>query len=198
MRREEREAALLETAAAIIERDGVAALSFDALATEAGVAASLPYAYFARVDDVLIALFDRVIGGLDRAVAEVADADGPLEEVLAGGLDVWFDAARDHGRLVGALLDGAAVPGLAAAVRRRDAASQRLWESVLARHVAASEVDIAVLAGMLNATATATIGLWLRRRGSRAALTHAFVRLVLAAASGVVRTPSRRRPQPPG
>lgn len=182
MTRAARRDALLDAAAGLVADGGVASLRFDALAHAAGVAPSLPYAYFEDVDEILLTLFDRVIGELDDRVAELAAGDDDLPTLLADALAVWFDAVRDHGRLVGALLDGAATPALAAAVRRRDLASHKRWREVLLANTDADGADVEVLAAMVNVTATATVQLWVGRRGSRAALTEAFVRAVVAAA----------------
>ena len=71
MSREDRRSFLLETAAALVEQGGAGALTFEAVADAAGVTKSLPYAYFESKDEILLILFDRVIGGLDAEVEAV-------------------------------------------------------------------------------------------------------------------------------
>src|SRR5690349_1167466 len=116
MSRAAREEAFLDAAAGIIESGGVGALSFEAMASASGVAKTLPYAYFESIDDVLVTLFERVIGGVDAAIDDVlAASELPFGEIVEQALTVWFDAVSAHGRLVGALLDGRAHPGLDAA-----------------------------------------------------------------------------------
>lgn len=186
MTREARRAWLLDAAAVLVDEAGAGALTFEAIAKAAGVAASLPYAYFTSRDEVLVLLFDRVIGGLDEMVEAVLVGEEDFETVVRRSLEVWFDAARDHGRLVGALLDGGAVPGLATAVRRRDQASHDLWRGLAASRFSLGDSEADVLAAMVNRSATATIELWLTRRGSRQDLVDAFVAMVAGAAAGLV------------
>ena len=186
MSREGRRASLLDAAAAILDAGGAGALTFDALARQAGVAPSLPYAYFSSKEELLLLLFDQVIGGLDAEVeAVLADAGADFEVVVRRSLDVWFVAAEEHGRLVGALLGGASVPGLRAAVRRRDASSHDRWHDLVAGRLGLDDQAAHLLAAMLNRTATATIELWLGGAGSRDGLTDAFVAMAHGAAGAL-------------
>lgn len=185
MRREDRRAFLLDTAAALIDQGGVGALSFESLAEAADVTKTLPYAYFESKDEILLTLFDHVIGRLDDQVEALLDSDADFETIVEQSLDVWFSAAKDHGRLVGALLDGRSVPGLAAAVRRRDRASSKLWHDLLAERFGLRDSEAHVLAAMLNTTATATVELWINKKGSRANLIEAFVKMAASAAEGL-------------
>ena len=191
MSREQRHANLLETAAAIVAQEGAGSLSFESLASAAGVAKSLPYAYFASPEEVLLALFDDVIGAVDAEIAGVVRAGGAFDAVLRSALDVWLDAARDHGRLLGALLDGRGVPGLQAAIARRDRASLQLWRGVVVDRFEVDDVDALVLAAMLTSTATAVVELWVRKKAPRPALADSFVAAARAAAEA--RTPISRR-----
>ena len=185
MTRGDRRTFLVDTAAALVDNGGAGALSFESLADAAGVAKSLPYAYFESKDEILVELFDRVIGQIDADVEAVVNAGGDFEDVLARALDVWFDAVRDHGRLVGALLDARAVPGLAAAVSRRDRASHKLWHDLVVERFGLRDPEAHLLAAMLNTTATATVALWVTKKGSRAALVAGFCGMALAAAEAL-------------
>ena len=185
MSREARRAFLLDTAADLVDRDGAGALTFEAMAEAAGVAKTLPYAYFSSRDEVLLTLFDRVIGGIDAEVEAVLQSDAPFEAVVRTSLAIWFDAARDHPRLVGALLDARSVPGLATAIRRRDRASQKRWHDLVAERFGLGDRDAHLLAAMLNTTATATVGLWTSRRGTRDGLLDSFVVMALGAATAL-------------
>jgi len=187
MRREDRRAFLLDTAAALIDQGGIGALSFESLAEAAEVTKTLPYAYFESKDEILLTLFDHVIGRLDDEVEALLASDGDFETIIERSLDVWFRAAKDHGRLVGALLDGGSVPGLAAAVRRRDRASAKLWHDLVAERFGLRDSEAQVLAAMLNTTATATVELWMSKKGSRANLVEAFVTMAASAARGLQR-----------
>jgi AcrR family transcriptional regulator len=187
MTRDDRRAALLETAAELVDAEGVGALTFERLADRAGVAKTLPYAYFDTKDQILLTLFDRVIGRLDDEVAAVLASGDGFDAIVRRSLEVWFDATRDHGRLVGALLDGRSLPGLADAVRRRDRESDKAWHDLVAEHFDLADGDAHLLAAMLTRTATATVQLWLARRGARTALIDSFVVMASGAAAGLQR-----------
>lgn len=186
MSREARREAFLGAAAAIVEEGGVAALSFEAVAVAAGVAKTLPYAYFESVDEMLLTVFERVVGSIDATIESVLAADEePFGVVVERALGVWLDAVRDHGPLVGALLDGRSHPGLAAAIARRDRASHKRWHDLVVDRFGLGDPDAHLLAAMLTSTATATVGLWAARRGSRAALVAGFVAMAEAAAAAL-------------
>jgi AcrR family transcriptional regulator len=193
MTRPQRREALLEAATALVAAGGLAACTMEAVADAAGVAKTLPYAYFATRDDLLLVLFERVVGAVDEQVVAVVNEGGDLEQIVRGALDAWFDAVRSEGRLLEALLDGGAVPGLADAVRRRDRASHKLWHDVGIEHLGLRDADAHVLAAMLNHSATGVVLLWARRRGSRPDLVDSFVTAALGAAAAMGADRSRRR-----
>jgi AcrR family transcriptional regulator len=182
MSREGRRAFLLDTAAELVDREGAGALTFEALADAAGVTKTLPYAYFESRDEVLLVLFERVIGALDAEIEAVLQSEASFEDIVRSSLGIWFDAVRDHGRLVGALLDARSVAGLAAAIRRRDRASHKLWHDLVVERFELHDRDAHLLAAMLNSTATATVWLWTSRRGTREALIDGFVVMATGAA----------------
>ena len=187
MSREDRRSFLLETAVGLVEEGGVGAVTFEAMADAAGVTKTLPYAYFDSKEEVLLTLFDRVIGSLDQEVERVLAGDGDFDDIVRRSLDVWFDAVRDHGRVVGALLDGRSVAGLDAAIRRRDRQSHKLWHDLVASRFRLADRDAHVLAAMLTTTATAVVELWVRRKGSRADLVDTFVVMAAGAAEALPR-----------
>ena len=190
MTREDRRRWLLDAATALVEQGGVGAVTFEAVADAAGVAKTLPYAYFDSKDEILLTLFDRVIGELDDQVEAVLAGGGEFADVVRRSLDVWFDAVRDHGRLVGALLDGRSVAGLDAAIRRRDRQSLKQWHDLVADRFHLDDPEAQVLAAMLTSTATAVVELWARRKGTRAGLVDAFVAMAEGAAAGLARPPA--------
>jgi len=182
MTRPERRRALLDAAAELLGRDGASSVTFEAMAAALGVAKTLPYAYFPSTDEVLAALFDETIGPIDAAIVEVVAAGDVLEPTMRAAIDVWFDAIRKEGPIVGALLGGGAVPVLADRIRRRDARSHALWHDVAVARLGIADPAAHVFAAMLNATATEVVQLWVTRRGRRADLIDAFLRLAAGAA----------------
>jgi AcrR family transcriptional regulator len=187
MSREARRDGFVEAAAELVENGGVAALSFDALATAAGVAKTLPYAYFGSVDELLQTLFVQVIGAIDDRIEVILGGDQAFAVVVERALTVWFDAVRDHGALVAALLDGGAHPGLATAIRRRDRASHKRWHDLVGERFGLGDPDAHLLAAMLTTSATAAVQLWATRRGTRGALIERFVTMAEGAAAALQR-----------
>jgi len=60
-------------------------------------------------------------------------------------------------------------------------------EDLVASRFSLGDREAHVLAAMLNSTATATVELWLARRGSRHDLVDAFVAMAAGAAAGLAR-----------
>ena len=183
--RHERQRTLIDAAGGLLRRSGASAVSFEAMAAEAGVAKTLPYAYFASVDDVLVVLFDEVIGPIDDAIRSIVRAGDGFDVTVRSAIGVWFDAMHADGRAVAALLGAGAIPALQARIRRRDARSHKLWHDIAVDHLSIDDPAAHAFAAMLNATATAIVKLWAERRGSRDELVDAFTRMAGAAADAL-------------
>lgn len=79
--------ALLDAALAIVESDGVSAISMSALARAAGVSSGAPYRHFKSVDAVLIALASEGWSALIAEEQRAVDPDaGPLEQFRQAGI----------------------------------------------------------------------------------------------------------------
>lgn len=77
---------LLETAVKVVEKEGVAALSLQALARRAGVSSGAPYHHFASREQLLAAI---AAEGFELLIAEMqreADATGPSARAQLEGL----------------------------------------------------------------------------------------------------------------
>jgi AcrR family transcriptional regulator len=83
-RRREREAKMLEAAAAIVASDGMEALSLHRLARELGYVPAALYRYFASKDALIAALQRRAVAAMHaefRKVCELAEADAAKRSV---------------------------------------------------------------------------------------------------------------------
>jgi|GEM_PF-818063 len=84
--------AILEAAARIIEREGVAHLKTNQIAREAGVSIGSLYEYFSGRDPIVRALCDRHLDGvrqiIDAAFEQLADA--PLDDAVGLVIDSLF------------------------------------------------------------------------------------------------------------
>jgi AcrR family transcriptional regulator len=72
-------AAILEGAAHILERQGVAALTTNAVAERAGVSIGSLYQYFPGKEAILVALIRRERAGLSKAIAAALAGEAPRE-----------------------------------------------------------------------------------------------------------------------
>jgi AcrR family transcriptional regulator len=99
----DRRTSLLDAAAAIIEKDGVEAVSMESIADRAGVSRPLVYKHFTNRRDALAALYEREAARLHaRMTARVRAVDtlaGMYRELLRTALE----AAREQPRVFAAL-----------------------------------------------------------------------------------------------
>lgn len=194
--RAQRREQLLDVAAGLVVERGVDAVTMEGVAEHAGVSKGLGYAYFDNADDLLAALFDREIGALDeRAGAAVAGAQS-IEEALRATLEVWLDAIRDRGTLLGALLQAQAGTRVEDRRRRRQAIVHDFWADAAVSELGISPAAARTAAVVLLTGATGLIDLWIRGKVRRRDLVDAYITLAvggLQALSG-----ARGRAQPPG
>lgn len=109
---------LLDAAAQIVLKHGVAAVTMEAVALLNGVNRAMAYRYFADRDDLLSELLDREYQRQTEHVTANIDADADLEGALRYALRHWFG----HGELFRRLAtDTGPLAARAAAIRREDA-----------------------------------------------------------------------------
>ena len=75
---------VVEAALDLINREGLAALNFRRLAAEMGVTTMAPYSYFSGKDEMLAALLEHVLGGLDDRLDATAPWDAQVETAMVG------------------------------------------------------------------------------------------------------------------
>jgi AcrR family transcriptional regulator len=188
--RADRRRQLLDVAAELVAADGVAALTLDRLAAEAGVAAGLPYAYFPSVDALLIELFDEVVGAIDDEIDELVAQRPDFAVLVRESLRIWMAALRRRRPLLLGLLGGRSNPALGAHLDRRDRRSRRTWLRVATDDLGLPPVQADVLAAVLTDSAPAVLALATSRRRDGDEVVETFVGLVEAAAAGL---PSAQR-----
>ena len=107
---EERREAIVDAALAVMLRQGIAATTVRDVAAEMGTTSGLIHHYFASMDDLLAAAFDRAAGrDLQTTVDTVGHGTGPVERLalfvasytraeedwaMQLWLDAWAEAAR--------------------------------------------------------------------------------------------------------
>ncbi|HVA43736.1 MAG TPA: TetR/AcrR family transcriptional regulator [Acidimicrobiales bacterium] len=102
---------LLDAARALVLEAGTEAVTMESVAAAAGVSKTLGYAYFDNRTELLLALFDREVGDLQRrAAAEMADSPG-LTDKLRAAVRVWFDVVASEGGVASVLLQSSQLRG---------------------------------------------------------------------------------------
>jgi len=101
----------LDVAATMITELGLDAVTMERVAAQAGVSKGLGYAYFANRDELLVALFDRELGALDRRVADAVEGAGSFEDRLRVSLEVGFETTATRSLLRAALLQAKLTDG---------------------------------------------------------------------------------------
>lgn len=105
-RREVREA-ILHTAAALVARLGLHAVTMSQIAEEAGIGRATLYKYFPDVEAILVAWHDRQVAGHLERLAEIrgsAGSAGELEAVFEAYARILHSRERGHAPELGALL----------------------------------------------------------------------------------------------
>ena len=107
--------ALLDAAQAVLDRDGLAAVSVRAVATEAGVAPMGVYNRFQNKDGLLVALAVRAFDAL-RVAVDVEDGGDPLERLRRScrGYRAFALEHREQYRLMFTGVESVAAPSPAA------------------------------------------------------------------------------------
>lgn len=94
---------LLETATALILSHGVAAMSMERLALEAGVSKALPYKHFENTEAVLSFLYQRETRALGKQVWKALSEAEPDEDLIRVGISTYFDEIVSRGPVLAAL-----------------------------------------------------------------------------------------------
>jgi len=95
----ERRDVFLDSAAAIVLEQGVAAVTMEGVAQRCGVNKSLPYRYFADRDAVLAALFDREQASYAARWTSELPPDATFDAAVRAALRHWCARADESGEL---------------------------------------------------------------------------------------------------
>ncbi len=97
---EKRQELILDRAADIVSRDGVAALNMDRIGREAGVSKGLVYNYFPNLTALLQTLLQRELRRMRRLQTEVAEKAETFEGLVRGLTHVYLCYIEDRGLLI--------------------------------------------------------------------------------------------------
>ncbi len=91
---------LLDSAAGIIAREGVAELSLEQVGQEAGVSKSLVYKHFNSTLDLMKELLDRELKNLRRRQIAAADRANTIEELVQNTTHVYLSYIEERGLII--------------------------------------------------------------------------------------------------
>ena len=111
----DRRSQLLDAAAWLVARKGVAGFTMEGLADAAGVSKALPYRHFANADEALVALMNREVGHLGRTMVTACEGIDQGDLMITAAIGAYFDTVVHRGGLLNALAGpGSPIPDLAA------------------------------------------------------------------------------------
>ena len=188
MSRQDRRASLLDAAADLLRTER-APLTFEAIAERASVSATLPYKYFASVDEVANELYQRIVVAVDDQTDLVlADATRSFDDKMRETLGLWCEVLRDEGGLLWRLSDDAAHPSLRHAIDARRERAVEVWATALESDFDLTTNDARLLAGSLTAGSTAALRRWIVDRLDRNVVIERFVIMARAQVEAVQAT----------
>lgn len=143
MRAEQRREAIVDAALAVARRKGLAATTVRDVADAMGSSSGLIHHYFATMDEVLAAAFERVAADDLRRTAEAVAAAASPETALAAFLRSYAPADADWAfqLWLDAWAEAARRPALRASSQRLNLAWQRLVADVVRAGAAAGRFD---------------------------------------------------------
>ncbi|MEM6582109.1 MAG: TetR/AcrR family transcriptional regulator [Pseudomonadota bacterium] len=109
---EVRRAMILDAAAEIIAREGVAQVSLERIGQNAGVSKSLMYNYFDSLTELLKELLDRELKDLQRAQYKAAQSAGTFEELVRNITHAHLSYIDERGLIIERLQSEPSVTGI--------------------------------------------------------------------------------------
>ncbi|MFN2099891.1 TetR/AcrR family transcriptional regulator [Altererythrobacter sp. MF3-039] len=97
---EKRKSLILDHTAEIVARDGVAVLTMELIAQEAGISKSLVYTYFDNLTDLLRALLKRELKAQRELQFREAEAAPSLEELVRGVTHQYLKYIAERGLII--------------------------------------------------------------------------------------------------
>lgn len=163
--REARREQLLDAAARLVVDRGSTAVTMERLAEWAGVSKALPYAHFDNSDEVLVALYRRVVTELGQRVLDALESAEPGIDKVELVVRTYLDTVAD----LGPVLSAVTAPGSqSAALADGD---QRIGPRFVARllidHFDLPRSRADAVAPILLAALTGAVAAWADRAGTR-------------------------------
>lgn len=97
---EKRRSLILDSAADMLTREGVALLSMERIGQEAGISKSLVYNYFPNLTELLRNLLERELKTLRRLQFEAAESATTLEDLIQKVTHVYLKYISERGQII--------------------------------------------------------------------------------------------------
>lgn len=97
---EVRRSMILDTAADMVAREGIAQLSLERIANEGGVSKSLIYKYFDSLSELLSELLDRELKALRKSQAEGAERAETFADLVRNITHAYLTYIKDRGLII--------------------------------------------------------------------------------------------------
>lgn len=171
---------LIDATAAVIERDGIAAVTMERVAAEASASRSLVYLYFQTRADLLIALLERELTYVRQKTAEVVQGAGSLEEKLLAGFHLFFETMGERGSAFRTILHDPAVDAALEGPRGvRHQAHVAFWAELFAEELGLSAESARLVATMFFAVNEAAGSCWIDGEADLGIIEDLYSRFVL-------------------
>jgi AcrR family transcriptional regulator len=158
MGRDERRADLLAAAARAVAARPGERLTFEAIAAEARVSATLPYKYFDSPEDVALELYSTAVADVDARTDELlADTDRAFDDKVRDTIWLWCILVERDEFLFVRLAEGANAASLDRAVRRRRERAVVVWADQIRAEFGIDDATARVLAASVTAGASAVV-----------------------------------------
>lgn len=177
-----RQDVLLDSAAALLEAGGAAAVTMDAVASHAGVSRPLVYKHFANRDDLVVALFRRESASFDAEVATALGGVTGLDAVVRTSAEAIVEGFGRRRRVLGPLLQGDSIdPALRQAQRERTRRNNRWYRDLVVTEcgIAPERAQVAVTVMFGGLVALISHGIARLGDDERAHVIDAYVDMVM-------------------
>jgi AcrR family transcriptional regulator len=194
LHRDERRDQLLDSAAALLVARGVASITMEGVAAEAGVSKALPYAHFDNATELLRSLRDRELDRLRDRIIETSGPAAGIEATVASATRAYFQVIEERGAVLVAALRGLPLDDAENARRRNPTFFVDLFE----RELGLPEGVARTVSSVFVTGIDGAVSQWVAGRVPRDQAEATFVTLVIGGVLAVAeRERARERAQGP-
>lgn len=187
----QRRETIIGAAIELLRKRGLASVTMERVAEQAGINKALPYRHFANAEAVLVEVLVRHMRLLgEQVLAAVEGVDG-TEARLEAATTAYFDVVREHGDVMVLLQSSPAVDEEAA----REVGVGPYLEHLFGQVLDVPKRSVPAVSEVVLATLATCASCWQRDRGGRRALEALAVATCLGAISHAQSQDRRRAPK---